>query len=268
MNGYKVAGAPGRRATGRRSSCSPPRPGSTTRPKRSTPAPTTSCRSRSRSWCSSLAFAPLLRRGHAEAAHPPRRAPWCSTRTRALPTPRRRGAPDGPGVRRPRGAAAPPGRRRVQAGDPRRGVGCRVPRRPEHRRGLHPVPAQEARRSLRPRHDRDRAFGRLPGGERGAGRGGDGAAGLRTSRGGASVRFRITLLATALVDLADPRRLLLVGAVERRLTENRRTPTGGSTRGVELQAGQSIEEALASPGRPLRVRARRRRARRRSSGRP
>ena len=58
MNGYKVCETPrGRRASGPRSSCSPPRTASTTKPRPSTPAPTTSCRSRSPTSCCSRACA-------------------------------------------------------------------------------------------------------------------------------------------------------------------------------------------------------------------
>ena len=48
------------------------------------------------------------------------------------------------GVPRP-----PPGRRRVQAPDPRGGVGRRLRGRPEHRRGLRPPPAQQDRPAVR-----------------------------------------------------------------------------------------------------------------------
>ena len=44
--------------------------------------------------------------------------------------------------------------------------GADFPRRPQHRRGLHPLPPQEARRAVRARHDRDGPLGRLPGGAR------------------------------------------------------------------------------------------------------
>ena len=52
----------------------------------------------------------------------------------------------------------------LEAGDPRRGVGSRVRRRPEHRRGVRALPPPQDRRALRARHDRDRAPRRLPDG--------------------------------------------------------------------------------------------------------
>ena len=72
-----------------------------------------------------------------------------------------------------------------KAGDPRRGVGLRLRRRPEHRRGVHRSPPPEGRRAVRRPHDRDRPRRRLP-------LGGDVMARL-------TVRARITLLATAVV---------------------------------------------------------------------
>ena len=71
MHGYKVCRTCATRACGRRSSCSPPRTASTTRPRRSTPAPTTSCRSRSRSSCCSPGCAryPARRATAPDGAH-------------------------------------------------------------------------------------------------------------------------------------------------------------------------------------------------------
>ena len=59
-----------------------------------------------------------------------------------LPPQRRRGAPHAPGVQRAGVAAAPRRRGDLEAGDPRRGVGPRVRRRPQHRRGLRALPPQ------------------------------------------------------------------------------------------------------------------------------
>ena len=70
------------RATGRRSSCSPPRTASGTRPRRSTPAPTTSSRSRSPSWCWSPACAPCC----AAAPGPVPRCSRSATSTSIRPT--------------------------------------------------------------------------------------------------------------------------------------------------------------------------------------
>ena len=58
------------------------------------------------------------------------------------------------------------GRRRLQAADPRGGVGRRLRGRPQHRRGLRAPPAQQDRPALRPRGDRDAAGSGLPAEER------------------------------------------------------------------------------------------------------
>ena len=60
----------------------------------------------------------------------------------------------------------PPGRRPLQAADPRGGVGRRLRGRPQHRRGLHPAPAQQGRPPVRARGDPDPAWRGLPVGER------------------------------------------------------------------------------------------------------
>ena len=111
-----VRAAPRRRATGRRSSCSPRRTASTTRPRRSTPAPTTTSPSRSRSSCCSPGSArccaapggraPVVyagRRPHARPGHAPvlarrRRGRAHRARVRGArvpPAPRRRGRVEG-----------------------------------------------------------------------------------------------------------------------------------------------------------------------------
>ena len=68
----------------------------------------------------------------------------------------------GGGADRPRVLAArvpgpPPGRRGLQAADPRGGLGRRLRGRPQHRRGLRPAPAQQDRPPVRARGDPDAA---------------------------------------------------------------------------------------------------------------
>ena len=88
MNGYQVCRT--LRAEGdldARSSCSRPRTASGTRPRRSTPAPTTSSPSRSRSWCWSPGCGRSLRRGAGPRPGGARgRRPRASTRPPASAT--------------------------------------------------------------------------------------------------------------------------------------------------------------------------------------
>ena len=71
-----------------------------------------------------------------------------------------------PRVRRARVPGAPGRPGAEQGGDPRRGVGLRLRRRPEHRRGVHRPPAPQGRRAVRRAHDRDGPRRRLPHGRR------------------------------------------------------------------------------------------------------
>ena len=65
--------------------------------------------------------------------------------------------PHRPRVRRARVPRAPGRPGDEQGRDPRRRVGLRLRRRPEHRRGVHRSPPPQGRRALRRAHDRDRS---------------------------------------------------------------------------------------------------------------
>ena len=123
-----------------------------------------------------FAFEELLARVRAQLREPaqPEAIGARGRRHRArLPHPpggarRRGGAPDGARVRAARLPDAPPEPGAVAQPDPQRRLGLRLRPGHERARGLHRLPAPEARRRRRPGADRDRAHRRLPAGRAGS----------------------------------------------------------------------------------------------------
>ena len=219
-----VPDACARKASGRRSSCSPPRTASTTRPRRSTPAPTTSSRSRSRSWCSSRACARSLRRaGRAPAARAPGRLPRARRRRpRHCARDDERDHADAPRVLAARALMRRAGRGRAEARAPRRRRGAPTsPATPTSSRCTSGTCAARSTSRSAPAHSRPcaaSATGRCP---RSRPR--------PVSRVFGSVRVRITLAATVVFAIASVARRGRHGRVRPPLARGRVPATTGVT---------------------------------------
>ena len=133
----------------------------------------------------------------------------------------------------------PPCRRgRLEGADPRGRLGLRLRRRPEHRRGVHPAPAQQGRSSVRPRRASRRCEARAIGwrstvAER--------RRGPRRPRRRGSVRTRITLVAASVVAVA-----LVLGALGFWLTL--RTSLYDGLRNAAEQDAAVIAERIEDDG--------------------